>query len=402
MEHIIFELGVALVVMAVAARLALWARFPVIPFLIGVGMLVGPYAPDFGAWHLRLVTHVEVIEVLSRLGVLCLLVFLGLEFSVQRLVRAGRSILVGGSIYVVINFTLGLAFGWLLGWPFLEVLALAGITTISSSAIVAKVLVDLRRTANPETELILGIIMFEDVFLAIYLSVLSGMLLAGGPTLAGIALGAAKAFGFMVLVLVAGRVLTRWLDRWLNVRSDEVFLLMVLALLLVVAGFGETIHVAEAIGALLVGMVLAETEHAKRIEHMIVPLRDFCGAFFFFGFGLLVDYRTLGGAAGIALGAVAVTLFGNLLAGIIAGRLNGYSPRASTNVGLTIVSRGEFSVIVASLAAQGGLNSMLQPFAAFYVLVLAVLGPLITRESRWVYALLQPLFRRMRKRESDV
>jgi CPA2 family monovalent cation:H+ antiporter-2 len=96
---------------------------------------------------------------MGRLGVLFLLFHLGLEFSVGRLLRAGRTIVKGGTIYLAMNFTLGLLFGWFMGWPVREVLVAAGITTISSSAIVAKVLVDLRRTANPETEMILGIIL---------------------------------------------------------------------------------------------------------------------------------------------------------------------------------------------------------------------------------------------------
>src|SRR3990170_1490130 len=94
---------------------------------------------------------------------------------------------MGGSIYIALNFTLGLLFAWLMEWPLKEILVAAGITTISSSAIVAKMLVDLKRTANPETEMILGIIMFEDIFLAVYLSVVSGLVLSGATSLAEVA-----------------------------------------------------------------------------------------------------------------------------------------------------------------------------------------------------------------------
>lgn len=161
------------------------------------------------------------------------------------------------------------------GLPFLEMLIVAGITTISSSAIVAKVLVDLKRTANPETEMILGIIMFEDVFLAIYISVVSGLVLSGSSSLGGVLLSASIALGFMLLVLIIGRKAVPLLNRLLNIRSNELFLLVIFAGLFIIAGFSETIHVAEAIGALLVGLVLAETEHMKRIEHLILPFRDF-------------------------------------------------------------------------------------------------------------------------------
>jgi CPA2 family monovalent cation:H+ antiporter-2 len=160
-----------------------------------------------------------------------------------------------------------------------------------------------------------------------------------------------------------------------------------------VAGFSETIHVAEAIGALLVGLVLAETEHRQRIESLILPFRDFFGAIFFFSFGLTINPLELGGAVLPALAAVVVTIIGNLSAGILAGRTAGLSPRASTNIGLTIVSRGEFSIIMANLALAGGLLSILQPFAALYVLILAILGPLLTKEARAIYNTLNKLFR---------
>jgi CPA2 family monovalent cation:H+ antiporter-2 len=388
MEHIVFEMGLALGLIALAALLAARLRFSVVPFLILAGMVAGPHVPHVGILDFRFITSAPLIEFMGRLGVLFLLLYLGLEFSVGRLVKAGRSIAMGGSIYIGINFTLGLLLAWLLGFPPLEILVIAGITTISSSAIVAKVLVELKRTANPETEMILGIIMFEDVFLAVYLSIVSGLVLSGATSPGEVLVSAGMALGFMLTFLIAGRKLIPWINRVLNITSDEVFLLVLLAALLLVAGFGETIHVAEAIGALLFGLVLAETEFRDRIEHLILPLRDLFGAFFFFNFGLSIDPMGLGGAFWAVLAAVAVTLIGNFAAGMISGRLSGLTHRASANIGLTIVSRGEFSIILASLAQAGSLLAIVQPFAALYVLILAIVGPLLTKESRWVYNLL--------------
>jgi CPA2 family monovalent cation:H+ antiporter-2 len=137
---------------------------------------------------------------------------------------------------------------------------------------------------------------------------------------------------------------------------------------------------------------MAETEHSERIEHIILPFRDFFGALFFFGFGLTIDPFALGGAVWPALGAVLLTLVGNVAAGMLAGRSAKLSAAASLNTGLTIVSRGEFSIIMANLAKAGGLLPILQPFAALYVLILAVLGPLLTKESERIYDLLAKLF----------
>jgi CPA2 family monovalent cation:H+ antiporter-2 len=399
MDHIVFEVGLALTLIATAASLSARLRFSVVPFLILAGMIVGPHMPKLGIIDLRFIQSAPLIEFMGRLGILFLLFYLGLEFSLGRLLRAGRVIAVGGTIYITLNFGLGLGFAWMLDWPLREMLVAAGITTISSSAIVAKMLVDLKRTANPETEMILGIIMFEDIFLAVYLTLVSGLVLSGATSVGQAAISACIALGFMAVLLVGGRQMTPWLNRALNISSDEVFLLIIFAALLLVAGFSETIHVAEAIGALLVGLVLAETEHRQRIERLVIPFRDFFGALFFFHFGLSIDPYALGGAVWPALGAVALTLLGNFTAGMLAGRSARLSPRASSNIGLTIISRGEFSIIMANLGRDGGLLAILQPFAALYVLILALLGPLLTIQSRSIYEALHTLWRWRRSAE---
>ncbi|GGG23343.1 cation:proton antiporter [Paenibacillus abyssi] len=395
MDHLVFEVGLAVILIALVGLLSAKLRFSVIPFYILLGMAVGEHAPHFGLLDFRFIESEPFISFLGRLGVLFLLFYLGLEFSVGRLIKSGRSIAVGGTIYILINFTLGILYGWFTGFPLNETLVIAGITTISSSAIVAKVLVDLKRTANPETEMILGIIMFEDIFLAVYISILSGLVLSGATSLGGILLSASYALGFMLLFIIIGRKMVPVLNKALNIRSNELFLLVIFGVLFLVAGFSETIHVAEAIGALLVGLVLAETEHMKRIEHLILPFRDFFGALFFFSFGLTIDPTMFGDLQVwlLALGAVAITLFGNFTAGMLAGRSAGLSGKASSNIGLTIVSRGEFSIIMANIGKAGGLLAIIQPFAALYVLILAILGPLLTKESKLVYKMLDKVFR---------
>src|SRR6185436_19995822 len=127
--------------------------------------------------------------------------------------KSGKSIVVGGSIYIGINFVLGLGYAALMGWPFKEVLVAAGITTISSSAVVAKVLFDLRRTVNPETEMILGIIMFEDVFLAVYLSIVSGIVLSGASSIGATLRSAGIALAFILGMILIGRFATPLLNR---------------------------------------------------------------------------------------------------------------------------------------------------------------------------------------------
>jgi monovalent cation:H+ antiporter-2, CPA2 family len=393
MDHLVFEVGTALLLIGLAALLAGKLKISNVPFLIIIGMLVGPHAPDFGIIDLRFIESAEIIHFLGRIGVLFLLFYLGIEFSVGKLIKSGKSIVTGGTIYILINVGLALLYGIILGLPFKEILIVAGIISFSSSAIVAKVLVDLKRTGNNETELILGIIMFEDIFLAVYLSTISGFILSDSASIVGSITSTLIALVYMLLFFVVARKATPLLNKLFNISSDEIFIIVVFAILFFIAGFSETIHVAEAIGALLLGLVFSETEHSERIEKLVIPFRDFFGAIFFFSFGLSIDPTTLGGAIWMTLGAVVITIIGNFTAGMIAGRKAGLSHKASSNIGLTIVSRGEFSIIVANLGMAGGLMPMLKPFSALYVLILAILGPILTKESKQIYNLLNKIFK---------
>ena len=393
MDHLIFEVGTALLIVAIAAYFAGKFKLSIIPFLIILGMLVGPHAPDFGIINLQFIDSAEIINFLGRVGVLFLLFYLGLEFSVDKLIKSGKNIVYGGTIYVSINFFLGLGYGFLIGLGFYEALIIAGMVSVSSSAIVAKVLVDLRRTGNKETELILGIILFDDIFLAVFLSIMSGLLLSDNSSILATVISVLISIGYMLLFFVIARKGTKYLNKFFNIKSNESFIIVVFAGLFFIAGFSETIHVAEAIGALLFGLVLSGTDHSERIEKLVVPFRDFFGAIFFFSFGLSIDPRTLGDALWIALGAVVLTVLTNVIAGMIAGRNAGLSHKASTNIGLTIMARGEFTIIVANLGIAAQLAPILKPFSALYVLILAILGPFLTKESSRVFNSMNKVFK---------
>ncbi|MDF2670929.1 MAG: potassium transporter [Paenibacillus sp.] len=399
MDHMIFEVGTALMLVAFASIIASRLKFSIIPFLIILGMLVGPHAPTVGIFDFKFIESQEIIGFLGRIGVLFLLFYIGLEFSVSKLIKSGRNIVFGGTIYVVLNFVIGLAYGFLVDFPLYETLIIAGMISVSSTAIVAKVLVDLRRTGNSETELILGMILFDDLFLAVFLSVMSGLLLGGATSVGGILLSVGISMGYMLLFFIIARKGTPILNKLLNITSNEIFIIVVFSTLFFISGFSEKLHVAEAIGALLFGLALSETEHSKRIEHLVIPFRDFFGAVFFFSFGLSIDPLTLGDAAWIALGAVLLTVVGNIVSGMIAGRKAGLSHKASTNIGLTVMARGEFTIIVANLGIAAGLMPLLKPFSALYVLVLAIVGPLLAKESKYVYGGLNKIFKWSKPKE---
>ena len=399
MDHVILQIGLALLLIGFAVALASKLRLSNVPFLIIIGMVVGPHAPQIGVFDFRFIETSPLIFFMGQMGVLFLLFYLGLEANVTRLIESGRSILTGGTIYVGINFLAGLLYAYFAGFPLRETLIAAGVTTISSSAIVAKILFDYRRTANPETELILGITMFEDVFLAVYLSLISGIVLSGATSVTGVLSSGGIALGFIIGLMVIGRWSTPLLNRLFRISSNEVFVIVIFGCLFLLAGLGQTIHVAESIGALLLGLILGETEHSERMERLVVPFRDFFGAIFFFSVGLSIDPFSLGGAVWLAIGAAVMSVVCVVVAGTIVARRAKLSPVDSLNLSFTLLARGEFSIIIAGLAQAGGLLGILQPFAALYVLILASASPLLAKESDRIYETVMKLVRWRPKRK---
>jgi len=402
MDHVILEIGLALVLIGFAVALAARLKLSNVPFLIIIGMVVGPHAPQIGVFDFRFIETGTLITFMGQLGVLFLLFYLGLEANVTRLIESGPSILAGGSIYIAINFTLGLLYAYLIGFPLRETLIAAGVVTISSSAIVAKILFDYRRTANPETELILGITMFEDIFLAVYLSLISGIVLSGATSIKGVLSSGGIALAFIIGLMAIGRWSIPLLNWILRISSNEVFVIIVFGSLFLLAGLGQTIHVAESIGALLLGLILGETKHSERMERLVVPFRDFFGAIFFFSFGLSIDPFSLGGAVWLALGAALLSIVSVIVAGMIVGRRARLSGVGSLNLSFTLLARGEFSIIIAALAQAGGLLGIVQPFAALYVLILASASPLLAKESERIYESAMRLLRWRPKRKLKV
>jgi CPA2 family monovalent cation:H+ antiporter-2 len=406
MSHlVVLEIGIAVLLVAFVGLLANRLKFSVIPFFIIIGMLMGnENYPAFIAnildqinndtfstafrsfWSFFTFTESRpFIEFMGRLGVLFLLFYLGLEFSVGRLIKSGKSIVVGGSLYVALNFVSGLLIGWLMDLPFKELMVLCRLMTSSSTVIVAKVLTDLKRTANPETEVIMGMIMFDDLFIAMHISFLSGLILTGGTSVVAVLGTSLMALGFILAFLILGRKLVPFIDRLLQEKSSELFILLIFSLLFVIAGFSETIHVAEAIGALMAGLVFAESRYIKKIEAVVLPFKDFFGAMFFFGFGLSIDIYSLGGAVGWAALAAVVTVIGNLASGYFAAYYSKLKPRTSFDIGLTLSARGEFSIIMANIGKAGGLLPVIQSFVVVYVLILSIVSPLLTKESRNIW-----------------
>ncbi|MFE0131609.1 cation:proton antiporter [Streptomyces sp. NPDC059037] len=375
-------MGGAFLAAAVLARVGGRIGLPTIPLFILAGILLGPHTPG-----VVLVSDPHDLEMLSALGLVLLLFYLGLEFHMDDLRTGGRKMAVAGGTYLALNVGAGLGFGFALGWGTSEALVLAGVLGISSSAIVTKVLVDTGRLGNPETKPILGIIVVEDIFLALYLAALQPIL-SGADSLSSAVMDGGKAFGFLLLLALAARFGTKVVGRLMDTKDDELLVISFLGAAVFVAGVSEWFGVADAIGAFMVGLMLGSTASGERIRKLVHPLRDAFGAIFFFAFGLSIDPGDLPVVVWPVLAAVALTLLMNVLAGVGAARVYGFGAGPAANISTTLLARGEFALILATMAATADLDERLSPFIAGYVLVLAVLGPLAAGRSKWLARIL--------------
>ena len=364
------ELGLIIIALAFLARLASRVGLTPIPLYLIAGLCLGV------GGLVELPVSETFISTGAEIGVILLLFMLGLEYTGEELSnglkRGGR----GGVLDLVLNMGPGFALGLLLGWSFVGALLLGGVTYISSSSIIAKVLGDLNRVGNRETPPILTILVLEDLAMAVYLPLVAVLLLGQGLLRGSISIGIAL-ITVTVVLLLALKFGDR-LSRAVSHGSDEVVLLTVFGLILVVAGVSQMLQVSAGVGAFLVGLALSGSV-AEKARELLSPLRDLFAATFFLFVGLQIDPASLPPALPLAIGLAIVTALTKVLTGWKVAKWQGIGTRGCLRAGLTLVARGEFSIIIAGLGA--GAEPQLAPIAAAYVLILAVVGPILTRLS---------------------
>lgn len=376
------EIGAVALVLSALARVASRLGITAVPLYLVAGLAVG----EGGVAPLDV--SADFIRLAGDIGVLLLLLTLGLEYNPDELRQGLRTGVVPGVVDAVANFVPGLLIGLALGWEPPAAALLGGVTWVSSSGIVSKVLTDLDRLGNRETPAVLNLLVIEDLAMAVYLPIIGAVIAGSGASDTVVTVAIALTAVSVILLLAL-----RWgqhLSRVLSPASDEALLLAVFGLTLLVGGLAEKVQVSAAIGAFLVGLALSGTVQA-RAAAVVGPLRDLFAATFFLFFSFSVDPGDLVDVLVPAVVLALLGIAGKLLAGWVAASRIGAGTRGRLRAGAVLVARGEFSIVIAALGATTTDGADLGALAAAYVLVTAVMGPVAAKVVDRVTSVRVPL-----------
>jgi len=364
------ELGAVLLGLAIVGRLANRVGLSPSPLYLLAGLAFGK------GGLMPLSASEDFVQAGAEIGVVLLLLLLGLEYSPDELAVTLRGGMPMAALDAVLNTLPGAALALLLGWGPVAALTLAGVTWVSSSGVIAKMLYDLGRLGNRETPTVLGVLVMEDLAMALYLPLLTAVLAHEG--LAGGALALAAAIGTIAVILLVALRHSHAVSTVVAGPDPETLLLGVLGLTLLVAGIAQRLQVSAAVGAFLVGIAISG-EVAHSAAQVLTPLRDLFAAVFFVFFGLHTAPSSIPPVLLPALGLAAVTIATKVLVGYVAARRAGIGRRGRWRAGAALTPRGEFSVVIAGLAVTAGLRNELAALATAYVLITVVAGPVLAR-----------------------
>ena len=357
---LLIELGAILFALGALGRVAKLLHIPVIPLYLLAGLCFGQ------GGFLSLSASNEFLTVAAEIGVILLLVMLGLEYNASELISSLRAQAPLGLLDGALNAIPGAVVALALGWGGIAAVTLAGVTWVSSSGVIAKMLGDMGRLGNREVPAILAVLVLEDLMMAIYLPLLTALLASGGAVT--VILAVAVATGTVAVIIVLATRFGRHVTLLVSARDPESLLLGVLGLTLLVAGFADELKVSAAVGAFLVGIALSGSVAETAVE-LLAPLRDVFAAAFFVTFGLSTNPGTLLPMLPVALILLVVTSATKIATGYVAARRDRVKRRGRWRAGVALVPRGEFSVVIATLAVTAGVEPKIGPLTACYVLL---------------------------------
>lgn len=369
------------IVMVVSALIMVCCRQFKLPLVLGyimTGAIIGPNTPP-----LPLIQNLENIYTLSELGIIFLLFSIGLEFSFKKLFKVGAVSLFAASFEILLMIWVGFSLGRSFGWSSMDSIFLGAILSISSTTIIAKILLDLKIVNEKFAQVSLGILIVEDLIAIVIIALLSGVAITGHFTLAQGAVAALKVIAFVIgLVFVGFLTVPRALKYLSQTGNSEMLLIAVLGLC-----FGSSLLAAQlgfsvALGAFLIGAIIAETPQSNDVIKHMGPIRDMFTAVFFVSVGMLIEPSVIWEYRMAILLITLVTILGKVTSRFIAIFLMGYEPPTAFKVGLGLAQIGEFSFIIASLGLSTHVTShFLYPIAVAVSAITTLTTPFLMQNS---------------------
>lgn len=345
LPELIKDLAFILMTAAIVTLLFRYLKQPVVLGYIVAGILAGPHIP-----LVPTINDTASLNVWAEIGVIFLLFSLGLEFSFKKLSQVGKSAALIAAVEVVCMLAIGYLAGQLFGWSKMDSLFLGGILSISSTTIIVRAFEELGLKKRKFASLVFGVLIVEDLFAILLLVLLSTVAATQSVSGQEMINSVLKLGFFLVLWCVIGIYLLPIIFRKIrNHLTDETMLIVSIGLCLMMVMLATKVGFSPALGAFVMGLLLAETREGGRIEHLLVPVRDLFAAVFFVSVGMLIDPKMVVQHFGVVLVVTLLTIFGKLLSTGLGAIASGQSLKHSVQSGLSLAQIGEFSFIIATL-----------------------------------------------------
>lgn len=384
---LLIQLGAILLLAFIAASLAGRANQSVMIGYILIGIVIGPKISInlLGLEYNGLITDTSLVDLLSFIGLIMLMFFVGLEFSFSKLKKTKTPAIILAVIDTSIGLFVGFVFASFLGWPLIDSIFLAGVIAMSSTSIAMKILFDLKRMSSPEVEFLLGLVVVETFIAMLILAVASGMIIEPNTNAGAygqLLLGMAAFYGFFVWV--AMWAVPRVVSFFSSIENDELFILFALGMVFITAGVASLLNVSPIIGAFFMGMILAESKVSRRIQSKLESFKDAFVAIFFTSFGMMIDPGMFGEVIWIVLLAMVIIVFYESMIISAVSYFIGFSPRAATTVGTSMCGRGVESILYASVGSNvrgATMGAQLYPFAGALCFAMSAVAPFMVKNS---------------------
>jgi monovalent cation:H+ antiporter-2, CPA2 family len=386
-SELLFQLGSIMLLAFIAATMARKLNQTVMIGYILIGVFIGPKISIsvFGTDYHGLISDTTMVDLLSNVGLVMLMFFVGLEFSFTKLKKVRTPALILAIIDVSVGLFIGFVFAYYLGWPLIDSIFLAGVIAMSSTSIAMKVLFDLKRMSGPEVEFLIGLVVVETFIAMIILAIASGMIVNPGASAMGygrlfLGMGAFYAFFVWVAIWAVPRVVAFFE----KIDNDELFILFALGIVFLTAGMASLMNVPPIIGAFFIGMILAESKVTVRVQTKLESFKDVFVAIFFTAFGMMIDPALFGSVIWMVLLAIPLVILYEAFVMSSISMFLGFSPRGSTTIGTSMCGRGVEAILYANVGSrvQGAtMGSLLNPFAGAFCFAMSAITPMLVKYS---------------------